>query len=396
MHTASLTVRDVLRRPLFKHAKVVSGFKGMDRVISWVHIVEIAKISHLLNGGELILSTGVGWAASKETRISFLKQLMERQVTALCVEIGEYLPQIPNDMIKFTEENDFPLIVFTKEVRFADITRDLHRILHEQERKRQHEDVWIQKWLKGMLNEREIRCHLLQNNISPIPTQGVVCMIQNNGKPSDLCRLAIKSRTVFNQLNFHSLSTVEQQRVTLILLDNNKRQNWKDRINDGLNSLKQTATSIDHTHIYAGVGTFVSQLAQFPDSFKNASDTLKLAPLLKEDGHAFFDELHIYRIISLADQEEKLSQFVKDYLQPLLDYDKEWQGEMLQTLKTYLSCNGAKQETAARLFIARQTLYHRLQKLEELLGGNYMDPEKRLAIEFALYAYEYLQMKENS
>lgn len=395
MDIASLTVQDVLRRPHFKRAKIVAGARGIERVISWVHIVEVAKIGHLLNGGELILSTGVGWAAKKETRISFLKQLIDRQVAALCVELGSYLPQIPDDMIELAETNAFPLIAFTEEVRFVDITQDLHTVLYEQERKRQQEDEWIQKWLKGTLDEGEIRRHLEQNNISPVPTEGVVCIIQNTGQSSDLVQLAIRSRTVFNQLDFHLLSTVERQRLTLILRNDGKRQNWKERISNGLNSLKQTVTSTDHPHIHAGVGTFVPRLTQLPESFQNASDALKLAPLFKEKRHVFFDELHIYRIISTADQAGKLSQFVRDYLQPLLDYDKERQGEMLQTLKTFLACNGSKQETAARLFIVRQTLYHRLQKLEELLGDDFMNPEKRLAIEFALYAYEYLQMKEN-
>ena len=56
-----------------------------------------------------------------------------------------------------------------------------------------------------------------------------------------------------------------------------------------------------------------------------------------------------------------------------------------ETLKVYLHTNGQKKDTAERLFIVRQTLYHRLEKIEQLLGPDFMQPEKRLALELMLF-----------
>jgi PucR family transcriptional regulator, purine catabolism regulatory protein len=69
---------------------------------------------------------------------------------------------------------------------------------------------------------------------------------------------------------------------------------------------------------------------------------------------------------------------------------------LMETLKIYLACNGSKKETAKKLFVVRQTLYHRIQKLETLLGSDFMNPEKRLAIEFMIKAYEYLTPNEEN
>src|SRR5690606_38986135 len=85
-----------------------------------------------------------------------------------------------------------------------------------------------------------------------------------------------------------------------------------------------------------------------------------------------------------------LQEVVLEYLEPVIAYDKKNNGKLMETLKTYLSCNGSKQETANRLFIVRQTLYHRIQKLEKLLGADFMNHEKRLAIEFMILSYEFL------
>ena len=69
---------------------------------------------------------------------------------------------------------------------------------------------------------------------------------------------------------------------------------------------------------------------------------------------------------------------------------------MLITLKTYLACSGSKQETSKKLFIVRQTLYHRIEKLELLLGENFMNSDKRLALEFMLMAYDFVRNTEGT
>jgi purine catabolism regulator len=85
-----------------------------------------------------------------------------------------------------------------------------------------------------------------------------------------------------------------------------------------------------------------------------------------------------------------LQEYAAEYLQPVIQYDQKYNGKLLETLKAYLECNGSKQETSNKLFIVRQTLYHRLQKLENILGEDFMEHEKRVAIEFMLLVQDYL------
>jgi purine catabolism regulator len=104
----------------------------------------------------------------------------------------------------------------------------------------------------------------------------------------------------------------------------------------------------------------------------------------------FYEDLHLYRLISLMSKHVNLKELAAEYLQPVIQYDQKYNGKLLETLKTYLECNGSKQEAASKLFIVRQTLYHRLQKLENILGEDFMDHEKRVAIEFMLLVQDYL------
>lgn len=55
-----LLVRDVLKRKYFESAKLIAGHHGLERQVQWTHILEIKDFDTLINGGELILTTGVG------------------------------------------------------------------------------------------------------------------------------------------------------------------------------------------------------------------------------------------------------------------------------------------------------------------------------------------------
>ncbi len=54
-----------------------------------------------------------------------------------------------------------------------------------------------------------------------------------------------------------------------------------------------------------------------------------------------------------------------EYIQPVIDYDRKHSSKLVETLKVYLHTNGRKKDTAEHLFIVRQTLYHRLEKIEQ-------------------------------
>lgn len=86
-------------------------------------------------------------------------------------------------------------------------------------------------------------------------------------------------------------------------------------------------------------------------------------------------------------QDEQLPLLIEEYLKPIIEYDQANQSNLLKTLQTFLLCKCNKKETADRLFIVRQTLYHRLQKIRELIGDDFLEPEKRLLLELLIYAY---------
>lgn len=87
----------------------------------------------------------------------------------------------------------------------------------------------------------------------------------------------------------------------------------------------------------------------------------------------------------LRDRHE-LRAFVERRLGPLLQHDTERPTKLLPTLETYLECGGRKTDTARILHLERQSLYHRISRIETLLGDSLDDADTRLGTHLAIRA----------
>jgi purine catabolism regulator len=122
------SLREILRRPAFAGAEVVAGRQGLDAAVRWVHVGEIPDIARYLRGRELILSTGVGLRRPQERR-RYLERLADCEVAGVCIELGKYLRRVPDDLVQLADHLALPLIIFSRPVRFVDLTRDAHALI---------------------------------------------------------------------------------------------------------------------------------------------------------------------------------------------------------------------------------------------------------------------------
>lgn len=179
--------------------------------------------------------------------------------------------------------------------------------------------------------------------------------------------------------------------MIFILLNKRKNSDWRPRVEAGIHDIQnQLVEDQKFAQIKFSIGKFIDQLSDIKKSYHTAQETLIIQEKMPTECFSYFyEDLYIFRLVSIADEKGALEDFISDYLGPVLIYDQQNNGKLMETLKVYLKCNGSKQETATSLYIVRQTLYQRLQKLKELLGKDFMNPYKRQAIEFAITAHEY-------
>ena len=124
----ALSIKEILELEIFQlaAARVVAGATHLDRPVRWVHISELPDIARLLKGGELLLTTGMGFRDDPTGQRHYIDELVTAGVAGLIVELGSTVSQIPAVMIDRAEERGLPVIALHKEIRYVDVTEQVH------------------------------------------------------------------------------------------------------------------------------------------------------------------------------------------------------------------------------------------------------------------------------
>src|SRR5580692_11630884 len=122
---------DVIRRG---SPQVVAGSGGLGARVRWVHVLELADAAHLLQGGELVLTTGIALPAEPALLARYAADLAAAGVSALAVELGRrYVGVLPAALVRAAADRGLTLIAFEREVPFVEITEAVHaRIIDAQ------------------------------------------------------------------------------------------------------------------------------------------------------------------------------------------------------------------------------------------------------------------------
>lgn len=138
-----------------------------------------------------------------------------------------------------------------------------------------------------------------------------------------------------------------------------------------------------------GVSRPVTDLASLPTAYAEALRAAAVGRQKHGSGAiTHFDELGIYRLLSLVPDSAELRQFVTDALGDLATDDNPESEGLRQTLTVLIDTNLNVAEASRILFFHYNTLRYRIVKLERMLGPFTTDPQLRLTLALALKVLE--------
>ncbi|MCW2703793.1 MAG: transcriptional regulator, PucR family [Blastococcus sp.] len=145
-----------------------------------------------------------------------------------------------------------------------------------------------------------------------------------------------------------------------------------------------------HSIIAVTAGSPVDEIDEVARSIAQSREVATIARRLGTRRSAMLArDLGIYRLLVQLQSGPELSVFLREQLGVLLDHDTAHGTELVRTLDAYFRHGLAKTETAGALGVRRQTLYNRLARIGELLGGDPLtDYERRTALSVALHAWQ--------
>jgi purine catabolism regulator len=104
-----------------------------------------------------------------------------------------------------------------------------------------------------------------------------------------------------------------------------------------------------------------------------------------------FDDLGIYRILSHEDIQPELYQFFMETLGPIVDYDREKDAELLDTLKMYYQCGCNLKKVSEEMYTHYNTVIYRMQRIKEIGSIDFNDANTTLNVHIALKILDVLK-----
>lgn len=143
----------------------------------------------------------------------------------------------------------------------------------------------------------------------------------------------------------------------------------------------------------AGVGTRVP-LWNMHQSYGEARNALMVSSRLSGGRTTRFEDVEVYHLLSETANDPGFAALFERKLGKLRAYDDEHSGDLLRTFFYYLESRGSLIETANRLYIHRNSVKYRLERIRDITGFDLNQPREQFVCHLCLVYYYMKQDKQ--
>lgn len=180
-------------------------------------------------------------------------------------------------------------------------------------------------------------------------------------------RIVVKNNNIVFLLSLNSdLSSYEQvelvQNFCSVLLNNMVSDEYKSKV-------------------FFGIGDPCRSLYNV---YRSYSQSLRVVDLSIKTGEESIGNYRKYILYEMVYDSPNASDALKERIKPMLEYDNLHNTALVETLKIYFKCQQNVVAASKQLYIHRNTLQYRLNKVAELLDLDFSDNEQMLTLQLAL------------
>jgi purine catabolism regulator len=103
--------------------RLVAGEEAADREISWAHAIELADPTPYLDGGELVMTTGLNVGTSDAAQFDYVSRLASAGSAAVAVDTGTTFTSVPPGVLAAGDELGLPVLEVPASTPFIAIAR---------------------------------------------------------------------------------------------------------------------------------------------------------------------------------------------------------------------------------------------------------------------------------
>ena len=183
-----LTVRDLADIEELRLV-VAAGEPGLDREIRWLHVSELPDPTPFLEGGELLLTTGLAVKPRAATQREYVRRLADHGLVGLGFGVGLGYDAVPAPLAREADKLGFPVLCVPYDVPFMALSKAVFTRLASVELERQTRALEVNERLaeavvdgEGAQALLEIVCRHLGCSLALVDRAGRVLAERHAGK----------------------------------------------------------------------------------------------------------------------------------------------------------------------------------------------------------------------
>ena len=215
-----------------------------------------------------------------------------------------------------------------------------------------------------------------------------VVMISNDSRDSFLSEKIIGHLDNISVRGDEKMLYAKKGDKVIVLLSVSSSQEDENLRLLSLRVTKEVSDYFEGEKLRLGTGRGYREIHQIRESYKEARRVCEYLQLSDGAKALHYDDLGIYRILSHDGLRPELSQFYRDMLRSVVEYDKERGSDLLDTLKMYFEHRGNIKKVSEGMFTHYNTIVYRMNRIKEITKLDLENSNDYLNMQIAVKIYE--------
>lgn len=407
-----MTCKDLLAMETIKEGlKLVAGEEGLMRTIRWIYFADCMEcledkenLLEWIHGGELIIITNKLFVEDEDKLLELMRLFNQKTVAGFVINVE----QTPEAAKNLADEMKMPVFEIGWNLKMVDLSQIICLALAEEVKNENSiNQLFANILYETNLTEQDIanRAELYGINLNrphlvlDFDIDHLSKCVREKKFPEEWrkeCRESLLSsiKSEFALAGMSRIVTMLQGDAVLVLMpaevfEEEKLKKIIGRIQKEFSSSNQMTVSVGIGEIYY----YIDEFAQSANEAKQAVEILHYNE--KENEIMYYRDIGIYFLITHIQDKKLLENYYLKMLGPLVNADRFSDGNLCGTLEMYFQHNCNANEAAKALFIHRNTMRYRLEKISGLISRDLNNINDCTELNLAFHIKKYVETMQS-
>lgn len=362
---------------------LIAGEKGSSNMVSWVHMIETREASTFLEGGEIAFVTGIGLSSGLSI-LNLVEHIRENHASGVVLNIGPFLEQVPQEVIDFGNLHDFPVFCVPWKIHIAEIMRIFSYMITKSDQA----NLKIAAAFKNAIffpKQEELFVVPLSQHGFHINWNYYACVISIKDSTGNIIpqkRLESLCLDMDNHLQHRKYKKFAcfYNENQLIAITGNYSEEMMHSFTGDIHEYLSRYLPPRHQS-FISIGKCTRSIRCLYKSYHQALSIQNFMEK-KKDGPDMlaYSNMGIYKLLMGIEDNDILEEYYEKTILPLVEYDRKNNSDLADVLWVYLQNDGSVKETADKLFVHRNTINYKLNRIAEILDINLSSLNTRLQL----------------